>query len=75
MLELFNGFEENENYIAVFKEMDRKNRPDITYFEALGKKKLLKDFDVDGKRVLLRIHLKLGETKEAIEKKEGFFKF
>jgi hypothetical protein len=73
LLEQFQGFEDNENYIAVFEELNRKKRPDILYFESLGKKKCLRDFDLDGRRVLLKIHLKLGETKEAIEKKEGIF--
>jgi len=71
-LEQFNGFEEQENYIAVFHELGRKKRPDILYFESLGKKKMLRDFDLDGKRVLVKIHLKLAQTKEAIIKKEGF---
>ena len=72
-LDQFNGFEENENYIAVLEEINRKKRPDELYFESLGKKKCLRDFDLDGRRVLLKVHLKLGETKEAIEKKEGPF--
>lgn len=72
-MDQFNGFEENEHYIAVFEELDHNRRPDLGYFESLGKKKCLRDCDLDGRRVLLRIHLKLGETKEALAKKEGCY--
>lgn len=70
-LDKLNLFEDNEDYIEIFHELDRKKRPDIEYFESLGKKKFLKDFDLEGKRVMIRAHLKLGETPEAIIKKEG----
>lgn len=73
MLDQLNIFENQDEYIAIFQELTRKKRPDFLYFESLGKRKNLKDFDLDGKRVLLRIHLKLGETKEAVAKKEGLF--
>lgn len=65
-------FENNDEYISIFQELTRKKRPDFLYFESLGKKKNLRDFDLDGKRVLLKVHLKLGQTKEAVAKKEGF---
>lgn len=71
-LEQLTIFENNDEYISIFQELTRKKRPDFLYFESLGKKKNLRDFDLDGKRVLLRVHLKLGQTKEAVAKKEGF---
>lgn len=72
MLNQFNDFERKEEYISVLHELNREKRPDSLYFESLGKKKTLQDCDLDGKRVLLRVNLKLGQTEEAIAKKEGF---
>lgn len=66
-------FENSHEYIETFHELDRKKRPDLAYFEFLAKKKFLKDFDIEGKRVMIRGHLKLGGTLEAIAKKEGLF--
>lgn len=65
-------FENSHEYVETFHELDRKKRPDLNYFEFLGKKKFLKDFDIEGKRIMIRGNLKLGETVEAISKKEGF---
>lgn len=70
-LEKLWDFEDNEEYIEVFNELDRKKRFPKEYFEKLGEKKFLKDLDLDGKKVMIRAHLKLGETPEAIAKKEG----
>jgi hypothetical protein len=70
-LEKIGPFENHHEYIEIFNELDRKKRPDLNYFEYLAKKKSIKDFDIEGKRVLIRGHLKLGETPEAIAKKEG----
>ncbi|KAL4481803.1 hypothetical protein ABPG74_007892 [Tetrahymena malaccensis] len=68
--QFFEGFEEKDAlYRALNTVQTRKDTPSLEYFEHLIRKKPIKDLDIDGKRILLRVHLKLSSSSDALEKK------
>lgn len=52
--------EKNEIYIRSLQELQTRPTPDRSYFEMLALKKTMKDLDqnIEGRRIMVRIHLK-----------------
>jgi hypothetical protein len=66
---VFDGLENRDPFIRILNLLQNKKKPELSYFEHLIQKKPLKDMDIEGKRVLLKINLKVASTPEAQAKK------
>jgi len=59
----FEGFEEKDAYNRALSTIStRSSIPSLDYFESLLRKKPVKDLDIDGKRIMLRVHLRLSKA-------------
>ena len=71
----FNGFEAKSPYIVIEQKLGSRDPTTLQYFDTLLRKKNLKEFDPEGKRILLRVHLRVGNTAEHIQKQKGLIKY
>lgn len=61
MLQKLNNFDDDYFYISTLELFKTRTRPNIAYFDFLQRKKPITDLEIDGKRVLLKCHLKLAK--------------
>lgn len=68
--QFFEGFEEKDAYNRALSTIKtRQSIPALEYFEQLLRKKPVKDLDIDGKRIMLRVHLRLSKAPGTLDKK------
>lgn len=68
ILACFTGIEEKDAFNKAIATISTRKQPTVEYFSALLRKKPLRDLDIEGKRILLRAHLRLSTAPNAIEK-------
>lgn len=57
LLDLFNGFDRTTEFVNANHEIDELSEVSVDYYDKLKRKKTITDQDLEGKRILLRVHL------------------
>ena len=71
IIEKLENFDYNVEYIKIMNLIDKQRSP-LSYFKNLMRKKPLSDMDLEGRRIVLRIHLKFSDSYDTYKKKLGF---
>ena len=64
-MELFENFDSNAEYSKALSLMKDNERANYKYFTKLFRTKPLMDVDLDGRRVMLRVHFRLIKNENA----------
>ena len=68
----FEGWEQKDRVVRLLDTISKRRHPLAEQFSSLMRIQGLKDQDIEGKKILLRVHLKEGTTPAQLEAKKIF---